>query len=224
MNNLLRKCIVYDYETDHVAAGEEVCNPVQLGAVVVDLRKKVVIPDSQFNIDIRPPTIDDENYIKDHHDTIKWHCGIQGKTEEEVVARWKNGMPEEAAWSEFLKYVESHGKSYQRKPIQGGMNIRNFDMKINDRLHKRYKTKNPFWARDVYDIQDLFAYYFLYSNHPPKNYKLDTVRDYLQMSKANAHDALQDVMDTANILCRFLNTLEYTTVNNSILNGEESFA
>ena len=36
------------------------------------------------------------------------------------------------------------------------------------------------------------------------SYSMDFMRDYFGMSKDNAHDALQDVKDTANILIKFL--------------------
>ena len=39
------------------------------------------------------------------------------------------------------------------------------------------------------------------------------MRDYLGMSTANAHDALKDVNDTANLLCRFLRLYRRTAKN-----------
>ena len=36
------------------------------------------------------------------------------------------------------------------------------------------------------------------------NYKMDTLRDFFGLSKANAHDALTDVIQTSDIILHFL--------------------
>jgi len=219
MNNLKRNCIVYDYETTWNNASEEKCDIVQMAAIVVDLKRRVVVPESYFCLDVCPPTIDDDDFVEQRKNTIDWHCKIQDKTQEELLERWRAGTPEKKAWQEFQAYINGHsGRGYTSTPIRGGMNIRNFDMKIDARLHEKYETKDPFWPRDVFDIMDLFAYWFLYSNNPPKNFQLDTVRERLGMSTANSHDALQDVQDTADILVRFLNLFEVFTNKVPLLN------
>ena len=50
---------------------------------------------------------------------------------------------------------------------------------------------------------NILFYWFEYNNEL-KNYTLDNLRDYLGIDKTNAHDALKDVKDTAEIMIRFL--------------------
>jgi DNA polymerase III epsilon subunit-like protein len=47
-------------------------------------------------------------------------------------------------------------------------------------------------------------YCWFENNSDVKGYSMDYMRDYFGMPKDNAHDALQDVKDTANILIKFL--------------------
>lgn len=221
MNNLRRNCIVYDYETTWNVGSDPKCDPVQLAAIVIDLKRKEIISGSDFCIDICPPTLKNDDYYDTHAKTIDWHCKIQNSTIEELFLRWGAGTPEKQAWKEYLAYVKSYskGETWTTTPILAGMNIRNFDMKIDTRLHERYGTKNPFWRREVFDIMELFGYWFLYSNNPPHDYKLDTVRKHFGMSLENAHDAMQDVKDSADILIRFLNLFDRITQKVPLLNG-----
>ena len=59
-----------------------------------------------------------------------------------------------------------------------------------------------FNKRDRLDLLYLYDFWFE-SLTEPKDYKLDTIRDYFGMSKLNAHDAKQDVIDCARILIKF---------------------
>ena len=47
---------------------------------------------------------------------------------------------------------------------------------------------------------------FLWTENNPdiKSISMDNMRDYMGLSDENAHDALQDVKDTANIMIRFM--------------------
>ena len=48
------------------------------------------------------------------------------------------------------------------------------------------------------------VFYWFEHNNELKSYTLDSLRDYFGISKTGAHDALKDVMDTAQIIIRFL--------------------
>ena len=94
-------------------------------------------------------------------------------------------------------------------PIAAGYNINKFDLKIIHRLSEKYKNieakenaSNLFYPRDVVDIMNLVFYWF--ENLDIKSYSLDNIRDYLGIDKTGAHDAVKDVIDSANILIRFL--------------------
>ena len=88
--------------------------------------------------------------------------------------------------------------------MSAGMNIREFDNVILERLNKKYNIKTMFWKRDKVDILDFCFSWFENLDDAPKNYKMDTLRDYFGMSKENAHDALQDVRDSAAIIKKFI--------------------
>jgi exonuclease I len=48
------------------------------------------------------------------------------------------------------------------------------------------------------------VYYWFENNNDVKSLSMDSMRDYLGISKAGAHDAIKDVKDTAEILIRFM--------------------
>ena len=50
--------------------------------------------------------------------------------------------------------------------------------------------------------------YWMWTEGDPsiKSRSMDTIRDRMGMSKDNAHDALQDVKDTANLMIKFMKT------------------
>ena len=201
-----RKIIVFDFETDLPDPFK--CNAVQLAAVAVNPRRLEIVPNSEFNVVIKPPNIDDEDYMTtDRKQTIMWHANLRGITPEEVVAGWKEGTLEEHAWKDFVNYVNGYNPkgTFFTAPIAGGANIKDFDLIIADRLNKRYKiTKDLFWKRDRADVLEYSYHWFEGLADAPKNYKMDTLREFFGMSSENAHDALTDVKDSANILIRFM--------------------
>lgn len=206
MSDLNRKLIVFDYETSHIDPHSDLCDPVELAAVAVDLKSKQIIENSQFAIKICPPTINNEDYYELHKPTIDWHCKNKKITPDQLINEWKDGTPEKIAWSEFQTYIKNYGggKSYRETPISGGMNIRNFDIHINNRLHEKYKTTNLFWKRDVFDLLDIFAYWFLYSNNKPEAYNMDAIRKHFKLPNSGSHEALFDTIQTAELICKFL--------------------
>jgi DNA polymerase III epsilon subunit-like protein len=106
-------------------------------------------------------------------------------------------------------HSRSSKKSQFSAPIAAGYNINRFDLVIVDRLSNKYKNTNKegktdlFYPRDVMDVINLVFYWFE-NNEEIKSLSLDTLREYFGISKDGAHDALKDVMDTANIMIRFL--------------------
>ena len=47
-------------------------------------------------------------------------------------------------------------------------------------------------------------FYWFEGNNQLQNYTLDHVREYFGLTSDNAHDALKDVQDTAELLMRFM--------------------
>ncbi len=104
-------------------------------------------------------------------------------------------------------------------------------MHIVNRMCKLYgpldnKTKTPilFHGRDKLDLM-LLCFLWFENNKDLDNYKLDTLRDYFGLSKENAHNAEQDVKDTALILGRFLkfhrNMAAKTTFKNAFQKAKQ---
>jgi len=211
--------IVFDFETD--GTNPNTCSPIQLAAIAIDPYSLEVIESSKFCSDIKPErkiaqetingfksktvTIDDEEYMTDDiMETMKWHAKVRGCTVDEVISRCKSSPPTEIVWKNFSSYVNKYNpkKSQWNAPYAAGMNIRNFDMIIADRLNNEYKTGKMF-NHEYTDIRD-WAFHALIWEQDLKSRSMDNLRKYLGMSGENAHDAMQDVIDSAKIISRYL--------------------
>lgn len=204
---------MFDLETD--GANPDVCSPVQIAAVMLDPIKLEIIPDSEFNISIKPEALEDNPlYTYDDSDVLDFHAKVRGSSKNEILESWHKNQKQEQAWKMFVSYLQMyHTRSTKKNcfsaPIAAGYNINRFDLTIINRLSRKYKTVNKedrtdlFYPRDVIDVMNILFYWFE-NNNELKNYTLDNLRDYLGLSKENAHDALQDVKDTAEILIRFM--------------------
>lgn len=208
-----QKICVFDLETDGV--DPESCSPVQIAAIMIDPRKLEIIQDSEFNINLMPESLEkDPNYNYADSDVLDFHAKVRNTSKDKVLAEWKNYQKQEIGWKMFVSYLEMYHTKSQRKswftaPISCGYNINRFDLRIIDRLSKKYNNLNKenksniFYPRDVIDMMNVIFYWFE-GNNELKNYTLDNVREYFGISKVGAHDALKDVRDTAEIVIRFL--------------------
>ncbi len=232
MPNFQKFC-VFDLETDGV--NPDVCSPVQIAAVIVDPIKLEIIPDSEFNISLKPEALENNpEYDYNDNDVLDFHAKVQNSSKEKVLGNWKSFQKQELGWNMFVSYLDmyhirsSGKKSCFTAPIAAGYNINRFDLRIVDRLSKKYNNLNKegrsglFYPRDIVDIMNVVFYWFE-NNNELKNYTLDNLRDYLGISKEGAHDALKDVKDTADILIRFLklhrNMSSKIKFKGSFLNG-----
>ncbi len=203
---------MYDFETDHT--DPHTCNPVQLAAIMVNPRTLKVIEGSEFNTKMQPIGIGEDNYVEDHKDTIDWHANIQKTTSEKIVEGWKKSPQQKDAFLAFKEYLLRYHTRTQRKskwsaPIRAGHNIVRFDNIIMKRLCESYNCLDKgsdmtlFYPRD--QIDSMFYCYAWWENcEEPSSYSWDYLRPYLGMSTKGAHDALQDVRDTAKLICGFL--------------------
>jgi exonuclease I len=191
------------------------CSPVQLAAIMVDPIKLEIIKDSEFNINLKPEKLDlnvDNPYMDS--DILDWHSKVRGSTPENILGDWKTYPAQEKSWNMFVNYLDKYHSRSSRKnifsaPVAAGYNIFRFDLKIVERLSKKYYnvtnegTSSLFYPRDTIDVMNLVFYWFEGSKEI-KNLTMDTLREYLGISSENSHDALKDVKDTAEILIRFL--------------------
>lgn len=169
---------------------------------MVDLKRLEIVPNSEFNITIRPDEIDDPGYHKAHEQTIKFHSEIMKIPEVSVIDLWKNGIPEKTAFTHYDDYIKKYCGA--TSPVVGGQNVRGYDLPIYSRCCSKYNLPYRFYRREELDLLDFFSHWFMFAKTPPKNYKLDTIRKKFGMSLEGAHDALVDVKDTAKILLNFL--------------------
>jgi DNA polymerase III epsilon subunit-like protein len=208
-----QKICVFDLETDGI--NPDVCSPVQIAAVMVDPLKLEVIPDSEFNTNLRPLAIQDNpKYDYSDSDVLDFHAKVRGSSKEEILKGWHEYQKQDQGWKMFVSYLDMYHTRSEKKscfsaPIAAGYNINRFDLRIIERLSVKYNNTNKegrssiFYPRDVIDVMNVIFYWFENSNEL-KNYTLDNLRDYLGIDKEGAHDALKDVKDTAQILIRFL--------------------
>ena len=213
---LHRKLLIADFESD--SPKPEVCQPVQLAALMIDMYTLEVVEDSKFCSmmkpdikdwgKIKPEIVDWESYTKDKDivDTAKWHAKNYKVGVDEIFKMWEEAPEQRHVWDQFRSYVTKYNvkKSIWGAPVCGGMNIRDFDLTIVDRLNTKYGLDNIFWRRDVYDIQDFVGHWLPYRKDCPNNFKMDTLREYFGLTTDNAHDALKDVEDEAEIIIRFM--------------------
>lgn len=117
-------------------------------------------------------------------------------------------------WNKFVKFVNQYNWKNDPfyAPIPVGFNILGFDMVIIDRICKEYgpwdkeREKQKLFSR-VYKV-DIMDNIFAWTEGDPtiKSISMDSLRDIMGLSKENAHDALQDVKDSANIFIKLMKT------------------
>jgi DNA polymerase III epsilon subunit-like protein len=207
------KICVFDLETD--GSDPSVCSPVQIAATMVDPIKFEIIPNSEFNITVKPEKLEENpDHKYDDSDILSFHAKVRGCDQNQILKSWLEATSQKQAWLMFTEYLDKyHCKSSKKSqfsaPICSGYNIQRFDLKIINRLSNKYGNVNKekqtdiFHPRDTLDLMNL-VYYWFKDQEDLKSLALDNVRDYLGISKDNAHDALKDVQDCAQILMRFL--------------------
>lgn len=206
------KICVFDMETD--GSDPRTCSPVQLAAVIIDPISLEIVKGSEFNINFKPETLEtDDNYVYTT-DILDFHSKVKGCSKDDILNSWKTYPKQSQAWDMFVNYLDKyHSRSSKKSqfsaPVAAGYNINRFDLVIVDRLSNKYKNTNKegktdlFYPRDVIDVINLVFYWFE-NNDEIKSLSLDNLREYFGIDKDGAHDALKDVIDTANIMIRFL--------------------
>lgn len=201
-----RDFIVFDFETG--SRNPHKTQPTQIAALALDGRNLSV--KGTFNSEICP-ILDDDEAIAIGVDPIEdGALKVTGKTREKLA----EAPSLKSVWSKFTKFVDQYnwkGDSFFN-PIPVGYNIIGFDLIIINRLCEQFgpwdKTKNQqkLFSK-VYKV-DLMDNVFLWTESDPsfKSISMDTLRERMGLSFENAHDALQDVKDTANIFIKLLKT------------------
>lgn len=110
----------------------------------------------------------------------------------------------------FAAWAKSHaGKGVTGKPIACGKNIIRFDLPILSRLCREQKiagkagNQKVFSERPILDLEELAWLWFEDSDELP-NYSMDAMREFFGLETENAHHALTDCRQAAELLRRFL--------------------
>jgi DNA polymerase III epsilon subunit-like protein len=198
--------IVFDLETG--GKNPHTCQVTQIAAIVLDGRR--LTPKDVFNSEVRA-IVDDEKAIAAGYGPIEEGAlKVTGKTREGI-----DKAPElKVVWKKFVDFVNKYNykNTSYFAPIAAGYNIINYDLVVIDRLCKEFgqydeKTNKQKLFHQIYKI-DMLDNVFMWTENDPniKSRSMDAMRERMGLSKDNAHDALKDVKDTANILIKFLKT------------------
>jgi len=201
-----RDIIVFDFET--TGRDPHKCQPTQIAAVAIHARKLTLQPGGVFESNIRC-IVDDEKAVAAGFDPVEEGAlEVTRKTREEIA----KGPLTKTLCKKFGQFCDKYNfkKTSFSAPIAAGYNINGYDMPIVERMCQAYgpidekrgrqKLFNPIFTMDL--MQHVYCWFE--NNAGVKGYSMDYMRDYFGMPKDNAHDALQDVKDTANILIKFL--------------------
>ena len=165
-----QKICVFDLETD--GSNPDICSPVQIAAIMIDPKKLEIIPDSEFNINIKPEILESQpDYAYEDSDVLDFHAKVRGCNKESILKSWKDYQKQTNGWSLFTSYLNMYHtrtskKSFFSAPIAAGYNIYKFDLRIIDRLSKKYGNLNKegrsdlFYPRDTIDLMNMVFYWF----------------------------------------------------------------
>jgi DNA polymerase III epsilon subunit-like protein len=201
-----RDFVIFDMETG--SRNPNKTQPTQIAALALDGRNFKL--KGTFNSEIQP-ILDDEKAIKLGLDPIQDEAlKITGKNREDL----SKAPSLKVVWNKFVQFVNQYnwkGEPFYA-PIPVGFNILGFDMIIVDRLCKEYgpwdkeREKQKLFSR-VYKF-DIMDNVFAWTEGDPsiKSISMDSLRGIMGLSMENAHDALQDVKDSANIFIKLMKT------------------
>lgn len=201
----------YDFETIGVGVDPHTCEPFQLAAMIIHPRKMELVKDASFKSFMRPP-----NYDELPDSAFEYHAKVRKCSIQDVRDLISKAPAQEGVWKNFVKFLEMYHEDGTRRksmfsaPIRAGMNIREFDNIIIDRLCNRYGNLTPqgepniFHPRDVIDLKEI-AFYWFENQGEPEKYNMDYLRPYLGLSESESHDAEFDTRQVAHVIMRFLN-------------------
>lgn len=203
MNN--NNFCVFDFET--TASSPHIAQITQVAAVILN-NKSLKIVDT-FEAKMKP---EDMSSIEDGA------LQVTGLTREQIA-----DFPETSViFPAFASWLLKHGKNNVYKaPIPMGYNILGYDMIILNRYCQKYKVgwddkrQSQKLLSQVYSFDLLHHMWFwMESNQDIEKLKLTTILEYMGAEAekiAGAHDALQDVKNTAEIIIRLFNMQRHMT-------------
>lgn len=201
--------IVLDFETG--SRNPYKTQPIEVAMVAIHGRRLEIIEGSVFVSLMKP--FDDDKALELGLDPIQDEAlEINHKTREQL----KTAPEPKLVWSKAKEYVDryNHKKTVWDAPIFCGYNSDGFDGHIVHRLCclDPYKfgpvDKDGIKNRLFHPIHtiDVMKYIWAWTenNVDIRSLSLDNMREWLGISKEGAHNAEKDVIDTAQILIKFL--------------------
>ncbi len=202
-----RDYIVFDFETG--SRNPIKTQPTQIAAIALDGRNLSV--KGTFNSEIKA-ILDDDKAIAEGLDPIEdGALKVTGKTRSGI----SKAPALKSVWNKFTKFVDQYNWKGEPffAPIPVGYNIIGFDMIIINRLCQQFgqwdqtREQQKLFSK-VYKI-DLMDNMFMWTEGDPniKTRSMDSIRERMwENYSGSAHDALQDVKDTANLMIKFMKT------------------
>lgn len=199
----MKTILVYDFETTDV--DPYTCQPIQLAALPIDGNRLVYDKDNAFVSMIKPTDFDSIS-----EENLAFHAKSRGCSKQDILDMLHEAPEVTTVWDNFLKYLRTfnvRNKLFEA-PISAGHNIVSYDSIIAERLRQKYSPDQKFlWhPRDYIDTVNLCFLWFE-SLSQPKKYNFKDLRDffgYSDESKQNAHEALSDCVDCAELVIKFL--------------------
>lgn len=207
-----KNLICFDFETSSVNPNR--CDVFQLAAIAIDQTRLEIIPNSTFSSWVKPINFERPSYYEEYKDTIDWHCKKQNCTKDVFMRKIQDAPEEKSVWKQFIQYLSQYhdrqnNQNFFSSPIPTGFNIIDFDIPIINRLCTRYNnvqkdgSQSIFFKRDIKDVLHI-ASLWLSPLNELKSFSLDSIRTYMGIEVEGGHNAKKDVVDTAQILLRFL--------------------
>lgn len=200
--------IVYDLET--TGRSPYNCQLTQIAAIVIDSRTLTLKQGGTFNTEVCP-IFDDELAIAAGYGPVE-----QGALD--VTRKTKEGLQgapnEKIAWANFRSFCKRFNPTSDayKAPISAGYNINGFDSIIAKRMCDKYgpldKNGKPSIFNPIYkfDVMDM-VFGWLEFEDDIRSLSLTNICEFFGFPTEktdDAHDALVDVKNTANILIKFL--------------------
>ena len=196
---------VLDFETG--ASNPHTAEITQIAAVILNHKSLKII--DTFEAKLKPENMDalEDGALQ-----------VTGLTREQIA-----DFPDTSIiFPTFANWLLKHGKNnVYNAPIPMGYNILGYDMIILNRYCKKYKIgwdekrQSQKLLSQVYSFDLLHHMWFwMENNQDIEKLKLTTILEYMGAEAekiAGAHDALQDVKNTAEIIIRLFNMQRHMT-------------
>lgn len=198
--------ICYDLETSGVDTNT--ADIWQICAIPINPRTLEILHEEKFQSYVRPQSLDgtpNDDPKWDRYKVITKGASDINHIDTDTL---KDYPTTEKVFKNLEAFTNSYGKDRDR-PISLGYNNVSYDNFLIERVCQQFKLikrgkQGIFNQLQTIDLLHECFGWFENSMTGPENYKLDTLRDYFGISKDGAHNAVKDVIDTAEIFVRFL--------------------